>query len=510
VSISLKKSLLLFALFVITFFAVAQKKPTIIKMLNADKLSYVDSEIKARKLIGNVRFKHEGAIMTCDSAYLFTTGNTLKAYSNVTVNQGDSIFMYGDSLYYNGNTKLAELRGDILLKNSTQELETKYLDYDAAQKTAYYYGNGIITNKKDSSIIKSKTGTYFTKQELFIFSKDVEVTHPDYYITSDSLGFNQESNTTYFYSESTITSDSNTIFCNRGSYNQESGEGIFANGAEIQTKEQIISGDSIFYNQKTSIGELFENVDILDTVNDIQILGNYAKINQEDSTSLVIGEIEMIQMFSRDSLFLHTDTLYSQYDSSRQHRQIFAYHKVQFYKSDLQGRCDSMVFNGADSTTTMFTRPIIWSKENQMTADTVVLFNQGGQIDSMLLYQNAFVVSQEQDTSKYNQIRGKLLTAFFDERNEIKKINIRGNGQTTYYGQEEDGSYLGMNRLDCSSMNIALDSNKIQDITFYVQPKGTFYPVKDITEDLLLLKGFIWLPYLRPNSRMDIFEWMEE
>tara|TARA_Y100000782_G_scaffold104031_1_gene122708 strand:- start:8219 stop:9928 length:1710 start_codon:yes stop_codon:yes gene_type:complete len=534
-----------------SIFAQSEKKPTKIKLLNADQLLYDGDVLKARKLIGNVKFKHKGAIMTCDSAYLFTEENKVIAYSNVEINQGDTLFLYGDSLNYNGDSSLAELRGKIKLIDPDQELTTNYLDYNTDKKFAYYTGGGTIIKKQDSSILSSEVGYYYTQSKTFYFNKNVRIESPDYDIESDSLEYATEQNITYFHGPTTIISDSNTVYCEEGWFDQKQKLAKFKQNAKIISKEQTLSGDTIFYDQNTGVGEVFNSVSILDTINKFLISGDYALYNEKDSTSVITGNLEMIQFFEKDSLFLHADTLHSQYDSTRTQRQIFAYHKVRFYKSDLQGKCDSLSFNGADSTISMFRDPVIWSKANQMTGDTVIIRTYEGKIEHMRIFQDAMVVSNESEDStkiyatlhplpdsafsdsstfkidsvnikdsmyyridtirfpaRYNQIKGRLLIAYFDTANEVERIRVIGNGQTLYYGKEEDGTYIGLNRLDCSEMKLEMDSNEIQNITFYVQPKGTFYPMKDLTPELEFLRHFEWLKYLQPKKREDIFEWV--
>lgn len=506
-----------FALVALSFFTFTvraqenkQSAPTKIKLLNADQLLYDANVLKARKLIGNVRFKHNGAIMECDSAYMFTEENRINAYSNVKVNQGDSVFLYGDSLKYNGDTKIAKLRGNIRLVDPQQTLTTSVLDYDMNKKAAFYSGGGSIESTDSSSTLSSEIGYYYTESKTFFFKNNVCVVNPDYTIIADTLEYNSALEKTFFHGPTTITSDSNTVYCENGWYDQANNLAKFTCNAEILSKEQRLRGDSIFYNQNTGIGEVFRDVEILDTTNSIQVFGDYATYNESDSSSLITGHIELIQFFDTDSLFLHADTLYTNYDSTREHRQMFAYHRVKFYKTDLQGKCDSMVFLNADSSVFMYNKPVIWSDANQMTGDTVKLRTYDGEIEYMRLFQNAFIISKEDSIDKFNQIKGRELIAHFNDSNEVYKINVNGNGQTIYYGKEEDGTYMGMNRLDCSEMKIMMNDNQIQDITFYVSPVGVFEPMKDVKPENQKLRNFIWLEYLQPKSREDIFVWITE
>ena len=56
----------------------------------------------AEGLIGSVRMKHDSMYMFCDSALIFEKINSVEAFGNVRMEQGDTLFIYGDYLYYDG------------------------------------------------------------------------------------------------------------------------------------------------------------------------------------------------------------------------------------------------------------------------------------------------------------------------------------------------------------------------------------------------------------------------
>ena len=51
--------------------------------------------------------------MHCDSAYFYLDSNAFQAFSNVNVIKGDSIKLTGDTLYYRGIEKTADIFGNI-------------------------------------------------------------------------------------------------------------------------------------------------------------------------------------------------------------------------------------------------------------------------------------------------------------------------------------------------------------------------------------------------------------
>ena len=67
----------------------SSKTQVIIKQ--ADRLYRDDRVSDAQVLQGNVIFEHDGALMYCDSALIFQQDNSLEAYGNIKVNQGDTV-----------------------------------------------------------------------------------------------------------------------------------------------------------------------------------------------------------------------------------------------------------------------------------------------------------------------------------------------------------------------------------------------------------------------------------
>lgn len=475
-----------------------------IKLLNANSLE-VDPSINANKLIGDVIFKHEEALMYCDSAYLFPN-NSMKAWGTVRVKQGDSLLLIGDSLHYLGDKRLARIRGRVLVKNSDMTLRTNYLDYDRNKDMAYYLGGGQIVNSAERNTLTSNIGYFFTKENRFFFKDSVRLVNPDYTIESDTLMYNTQSEITYFYGPTRIQSDDNLITCNRGWYDTRNDRSEFSGRAWITSNASRIGGDSVYYDRKQGIGKAYGNVTMIDSTQDLVLHGDYTVYDEKDSTSLITGKrAQMIQLVDADSLYLHADTLFAGWDTSRKHRVVHAWYHVKFFKPDMSGRCDSLVFSNADSTIQLFRQPIIWSDENQITSDSLVIKNYDGKVHWMRMTRNAFIASSE-DSLQYNQISGKNMLGHFKD-GKLRRVDVLGNGQTIYYATEEDGELIGLNRSDCANMNIYIDSNTVSRIAFLNKPTATLYPLKEITPDLRKLERFAWHDSLRPYHPEHTFYW---
>ena len=484
-------------------FSHAQKAKKI-EILNANSLEYDEtSGVRAKKLIGDLRFKSDSVLMYCDSAYLYDD-RRLEAWGNVRINQGDTMNLYGDSLFYNSETKLARVRGDVRLINPDFTLTTRYLDFNRETDMAYYLGGGEIIGKKERNNLTSGIGYFYPKQNQFFFKDSVVLINEDYTIKSDTLQYNTNSEITRFFGPSTIESKDNFIYCENGWYDTRNERSEFVGNAWLETNKRRIEGDSIYYDRGKGFGEAFGNVSVVDTIQDVILEGEYTIYYEKDSTTLITGNALLKQLFDKDSLYLHADTLFATWDSTRTHRVLHAFHHVKFFKADMQGKCDSLVFSNADSTIQMFRAPIIWSDQNQITADSLTIKNHGGKIQWMKMNRNAFIVSQEDSTS-FNQISGQNMLGHFT-KNELRKVDVFGNGETIYFPIEKD-EVFGMNVAECSDMIILIDSNQVQKITFLNSPKASLIPIEDVKQNERFLEGYAWQDSLRPRYKEDVFYW---
>ncbi|HEY6161861.1 MAG TPA: OstA-like protein [Bacteroidia bacterium] len=491
-------------------FSFAQKKKTTIQS-SANSIES-DPRVKdARRLIGNVHFTHEGVNMYCDSAYLFGGNTRLEAFSNVRIMQGDTLTLYGDHLKYDGNTRTAEVTKNVRLNNRDMSLTTDFLTYDMNSSIASYHNKGTLVSKENTLV--SEHGYYNSKSREFSFKKNVVLTNPEYVMHCDTLRYNTFTKTAYFLGPTTIVSSNqaNTIYCENGWYDTDKDISQFNKNAVIVTRQQKLKGDSLYYNRKKGYGKAMMNIQVIDSVENMVITGNFAEYFEKTENSIVTGKAMLMQIFDEDTLFLHGDTLRATYetkDSAKmkvidyKKRMMFAYHHVKFYKPDIQGKCDSLVYTASDSTMRLFKDPVMWSDKNQLTGDKVELLTAGGHIEQIKLLNNAFVVSQE-DSVRFNQVKGKNLTGYF-VKDELHKIKVEGNGQTIYYAKDKN-KYMGVNKADCTDILILLKDNEVDKITFITKPDATLFPFKDAEPKEMRLKGLKPRFTERPQKQADIF-----
>ena len=525
-------------LLILPLHSFSQKK---VEIVHAGSLKF-DKQLGngAKRLIGDVEFKQENTLMFCDSAY-FYENNSLDAFGHIHIKQNDSINMYGDLLNYDGNTKKAVISKNVIVDKGDMHLTTDVLNYNMGTSVGYYTTSAKIINK--DNVLTSDKGYYFAKNNELNFKKNVVLTNPQFIINSDTLRYNTTSKITYFIGPSTIKSKENLIYCEDGWYDTQKDLSRFSRNAYILTKDQKMFGDSLYYNRKKGIGRAVRNVNVIDTTHKIDIKGDYAVHYELTNVSVVTGNAILRQRFEKDTLYVHADTLKAigekdstqsskpkvqssklsnrnkeekikenetvetttdTIHSTKTKQTLFAYHKVKFFKKDLQGKCDSLAYKLADSTMRLFGTPTLWSDENQLTADSMNFIIGKQSIKSMYMKGNSFIVSKE-DSVRYNQIRGKEMKGYFN-KDTLYLVHVEGNGQIIYYVKDKE-VIKAVNRADCSDLNIYLKSNKIKNIVFITKPDATLYPLEQIDVKDLKLKDFTWRGKDRPLKMKDIFSW---
>lgn len=475
-----------------------------IEIRNANSFEINEKIAKGvRRFLGDVIFEHNDAIMYCDSAYYFPKENMMHAYSNVQMNRGDTLHMYGDFLLYNGNTSVGKVRHNVRLVDEQATLTTDSLDFNTRTNVAYYSNGGRIVSETDS--LESSIGYYYANDKMFIYKDSVRIKTEEYLVLTDTLHYNTADEIAYFFGPTEIFNEENYLYCEHGWYKTNERKFQFNKNAKYTNKEHILKADSLFYDDSLGIGRARMNVEIIDTTQDMLLKGNFAHYVKEPEYFFLTDSAVMVQVSEGDdSLYMHADTLMSHYDTSDTYRILKAFYKVKIYKSDLQGKCDSLVYTFNDSIIRLYNEPVIWSGESQMTANLVAIHTENQEMEHFELQGKAFIISKE-DSVHYNQIFGKKMLGFFID-GELRRMEVYGNGQSIYYTTEE-GDVVGMNKAESSDIFIYLKDGQVSKISMIKKPDGILYPLDEVKAEESLLKGFKWWEMYRPKSYRDIFVW---
>lgn len=481
-----------------------QKKK--IELLHADLQIIVRDKDGSdiHRFLGNVALRDNEITMNCDSAHYRPEVNQVTAFSKIHIEQGDTLDLYGDYLFYDGKTKKAFVKDHVELIDKETHLYTNAINYDVANRIASYDTHGRITNADNT--LTSIIGIYYVAEKLFHFKDSVKIVNPDYVMTADTMDYNTLTETSFFTGPTELKGDSLYLYCEKGWYDTRNEITSVWKNALINNMKQVVRGDSLFFNDSTGYGEAYRNVIIQDTTNNLAIEGNYAWYYKQPEKFFVTDRAVFIQVSGEDSLFLHADTIRATTltdTTGNGYRLMKAYHDCKIFSKKMQAVCDSISYSFQDSVIRFYRKPVMWTEENQLTADSMAIFTKNRQAEKLELYNSAFVVMQV-DSVRYNQIKGRNLTGFFKD-NELKDINVDGNCESIYFLQEGE-SIAGVNHSKCARIEATVVDGKISEITDFGSPEGFIDPPETKKPKDLKLEKFMWLDNLRPKQKADIFK----
>jgi len=463
----------------------------------------------AFRLIETVQFVHEGAIMLADSAIIFRDQNRLEAFSRIYIIVNDTVNISGEHLSYDGNTRVAELSGNVTLVDPTMTLNTPKLIYDLRNNTAKYTTGGRIIDAENT--LASRWGFYFVDDQVFLFHGDVWLENPEYDICSDTLKYNTQTEVAYFFGPTEIVGIENKIYCRNGWYDTRSDLASFSKDAVLHTNEQILSADSLFYDRNIGLGKAMGNVVLIDTVQNTIVTGHFAEHFEREKLSMVTGRAMMKYISGTDTLYLHSDTLRLVYPDETEGRYVFAYNRAKMFRNDFQAMSDSIVYSFNDSIFYLFNNPILWSDDNQLTANYIEIHTADEEISEARLIDAAFIISKEEEIG-FNQMRGGEIICHFED-NELRRVVVTGSGETIYFVWDEEnddggkGELVGINKAMSQRLVVYVENRNITGIMFFDKPEATLFPPDDLPEEERKLRNFQWHDAHRPKSKEDIFVW---
>lgn len=481
----------------------AAQKSTPIQVENADnfdinQLEFPDGAV----LTGNVRVNHDGAILTCNKAYLFQKENYIKAFGNVQIVQGDTLFLNSRYGEYNGENKQAFATGDVVLRSPDMTLRTDTLNFDRVSQQAYYNTYATIVNQENT--LRSKSGRYYANEKKFKFTTAVTLTNPKYVLKSHHLDYYNNSGHAYLFGPSTITSDQNYIYTEKGFYNSKQNVGHFLRKSYIKYNDRLIQGDSLYYDRNREFASATNNVKITDSINRGIVKGHYGEVYRNQDSIFVTKRAVAINLVENDSVYIHGKIL--SVTGKPENRIIKAYRNARFFKTDLSGKCDSIHSSQLTGITKLIGRPVLWNSENQMTGDVMHLIadTKTEKIDSLKVLNNAFIVSKDTIGTGFNQVKGQNLYGKFID-NDLRIVDILKNTEVIYYMRNEEQELIGINKGVSSNISMTIEDSKIDVITMLGKPDSEIYPEKDLPENARKLRGFVWRGDERIKSKDDIF-----
>lgn len=479
----------------------AQQKKDKVYLLHADSLTF-DAEMSAdyKVLHGNVQFRKDSMYMYCDSAYFYEKNNSLDAFGNVRMEQGDTLFIFGDVLYYNGAEQLARLRNNVYMINRNVTLFTDSLNYDMAENLGYYFVGGTIIDDRNELV--SVYGEYSPSTKDAKFNYDVVLTNPDYVIYSDTMTYNTDSKISNLFGPSTVVSDKDIIYTTNGWYDTAKDLAMLLDRSQLISDRRMLTGDTLYYDRNAGYGEAFGNMFMIDSTQKVIMEGQYGFYNEKTDYTFATDSARVMEFSRRDTLYMHADTLMA-FNDTDSTRVLRAFYGVRFYRVDAQGVCDSLQYLSRDSSLTMYDEPIIWSENQQIFGDTIRMFFNDSTIDWAHVINSAFA-TQHKEEQYYDQMEGNEIKAFFED-NEMRRIETKGNVVAIFYPQESDSTLTGMFHANGSFLNIFLKDNQMEKMVMWPNVSGKMYPLDKLSSDIMFLQRYIWYGERRPKDKDDIY-----
>ena len=503
-------------------------------IINAQRLNYEKKDsTEYQSAAGKVAMRQGTTLFYCDSVVLNRTANKMEAFGHVHINDNDSIHTYCDYLRYTGGDKKAYLKGNVKLTDGQGTLTTTDLDYDVNTKIGIYKKSGKVVS--DKSVLTSKEGFYYGETNDVYFKNDVLLVDSSYRVKTDTLLFNTTTNIATFIVPTEITGkNKQKIITSSGYYDAKNKKAFFSGRPHIEDSTTILDADEVATDDSTGFGEARGSVVYRDTAQGIIIIANNLKNSKKDESFIATQQPVMIIKQDKDSIYIAADTFFSaKLSNLKKYRNvpvivdtlpvkdaaalivkdkpkkdsadrfIEAYSHVKIFSDSLQAVCDSLFYSAEDSAFRLFKNPVAWSKDNQITGDTIYMFTENKKPKRLYVFENALSIEKVGE-DYYNQVKGRTINGYFYS-GQINYIRTKGNAESVYYAQDDDGKYIGVDKNSCDVIDMYFVKGEADRVVFRSSLQGTTYPMRQANFEEMKLRGFQWLDNLRPKTKYDLF-----
>ncbi|MDR7129364.1 lipopolysaccharide export system protein LptA [Algoriphagus sp. 4150] len=490
----------LLAFWGVSFYSYAQQ-PSTLEIRQADEL------IGAKgfdRLLGDVHMKHQKSLIYCDSAHFFREENKARLFGNVRiVDVEDPVQTTSAYAEYDGNTKLAKLRKNVVFTNQKTTLTTEYLDYDRAGNIAYYYNDGKVVDSVN--VLTSERGKYEVNVERITFQNNVVLVNPDYTMKTNDLVYMTIPKTAETKGlTNLISKDGNTLDAQKGSFYETQEKKFRFYDGVVETETSRVKAMELFYSELDAYYKGIEDVRVLNKERQVEVFGDEGEYWDERKHSLVHGNALVRRYFEKDTLYMASDSLISQDGEADSMKYLLAFRSVKLVKTDMSGIADSLAYNYSDSSIQLFKDPVMWNQKSQITADSMVFYIANEELDRVFMKDKVFVITQD-TISNFNQMKGRRMFGYF-ENGQMDRIDIDGNGESLYFALQSDTISQGINKTLSANIKLRFKEGVIQRVTYGVKPDGKFTPFQLVNEDNSRLEGFVWRFEEKPTIE-DIDAW---
>ena len=475
---------------------------------HADVVKY-DEELYGpgvQLLKGNVLLEHQGAYISCDSAFFNGQDNSFRAYGNVHAFQGDSIQMCSDKMVYDGAQRILKATDRVVVYESRLDLytDTVYYYRDSSLVTYPSYGKVIDS----SNVLVSSTGEYWMNKNTFEFKDDAILTNPQCTVYTDLITYHTVSGLAALESRSKIVGKGSVSYTDLGKYYSNDDKMHMSGNIEHHFEEYITWADSAYaVYQPSTVGTYYDNIEIWDSINDSHIYADTLHLYKDKDSFSLLGTPTLVKELESENMYLHADTIigYRDLDSARQ---IDMFPQTKIFKSNFSAKSQEIHMNERTRQMTLVGEPVIWPDIHQVTGERIVvqMYKDSNAVDSFYVENRAYLINQDIDTANYNQIKGRLLRGNIVD-GDVSDIYVDGNGEIFYFVRDRQEQMMGVYKVKSSSIYAKFQNSKIDSYRLDNNPKGELSPLEDVPENTRKLIDFNWRRAEKPMSPYDIYYW---
>ncbi len=441
---------------------------------------------------------------------------------------------------YNGFSQQSYFKTNVVVTHPEYTIESEEITYNIKSKVVKLLDKSTVIS--GNSTIYTKGGTYDTKTKLAVFHTRTTVETDDQIITADHLVYNDLQGSGKAKGNVVIIDPKNDsrITSKEAEYNKTNSWGKAVGNVIIEQEggKSLLYAAIVEYNKATGYAKAMQDVVFIDTLEKTKLIAGIVEYNDFSKFMLATEHPKLITLADNDSLFVRADTMLSMRQSDTamlswrpvmqgkkivghtynllfadssylkanltpDPKMIIANHHVKLYSDSMQAVCDSLCYLQSDSTFRLYKSPILWSKNQQASADSIHIQLNNGKVHSLHLIKNALMVSATGYETYYDQVAGQKINVYM-QNGQIQYAHVDGNAQSIYHAKDDNEAFIGLNKAESAEMKMYFENKQINRIVFLNDPSGTTYPIDKIAESAKYLSEFKLLDDKKPTSKKDI------
>ncbi|RZJ37729.1 MAG: organic solvent tolerance protein OstA [Chryseobacterium sp.] len=311
----------------------------------------------------------------------------------------------------------------------------------------------------------------------------------------------------------------NYVYTELGTYNSRTGESFLNKNSRIHYNDKVLTGDKLYFNRNTGFGKGNGNVTLDDPQQNRYIKGGYGEIYEKKDSAMVTDKPYAVKVLSKDSVYFSAEKFltYQKPDSANSLKKksfLRAFRKVRIYKTDMQGRADSLSFNETDGEMHLIRKPILWMGVKQVTGDEIRIYSNPEKeiTDSIRVLGNAFAISKADSLNmkdEFNQIKSKNMIVYLKD-NAIDIAKAVGNAQAITYADDtnqktKEVTRIGVALSTCGEIAAQFLERRLEVVDCNIGANTDTYPMSLISKEQRFFKDFNWNTKDRPQKWRDIF-----